>query len=284
MDYRISEPRYLRNLEIFPIAGEDGGTGSPLILDDVIPSGRASFREADVPEVDRIVFENRGDEPVFMLDGEEITGSLQNRIITASRISQPRAVEKVGVVCVEENRWDEIGGFQTGSYSYPRIRSILVQSRGRKNDLQQVIWQEVDRKITVTRTRSATSSMHDVYLNLQDEIERYLEGFESLNHGTVGFVAACGNRILGADLFGSKTLYRKLERKMIRSYALDAIEFRRPAKGDPGIGDFLVSFQSALSRGASRRSDRSSALKTRILTGRALYRGRGLVHASAFPN
>jgi hypothetical protein len=284
MDYHIAEPRFLRNLEIFPIAGEEGGTAAPLTLDDVIPSGRASFREVDVPEVDRIVFENRGAEPVFMLDGEEITGSMQNRIITASRISQPRGVEKIGVVCVEENRWDEIGGFKTGSYSYPRIRSILAQSRGRKIDLQQVIWQEVDRKITVTRTRSATSSMHDVYLNLQDEIDRYLEGFESLNHGTIGFIAACGNRILGADLFGSKALYRKLERKMIRSYALDALEFQRPVKGDPGVKDFLAAFQTTLHRGSNRRLGRSSALKSRVLAGQALYHGRELVHASAFPN
>jgi len=145
-----------------------------------------------------------------------------------------------------------------------------------------VIWREVDRKITVTKTRSKTSSMHDIFVNLRDEVDRYLEGFESLNHGTVGFVAVCGNRILGADLFGSSALYRKLERKLIRSYALDAIEFRTPSKKNPAAADFLTALAKILKPGTKRNP--SVSLKGRGMSGQALFRGGDLIHASAFPN
>jgi hypothetical protein len=282
MDYKIADPRFLRNLVLYPVAAESGGPPAPQTVAEAISAGRAAFKELTPPEVDRVVFDNGGGAPVFMLDGEEITGALQNRIITASLISAPRSRDEIGVVCVEENRWDEIGGFQTGEYSYPGIRSILAQSRNRETDVQQVIWREVDRKITVTKTRSKTSSMHDIFANLRDEIDRYLEGFESLNHGTVGFVAVCGDRILGADLFGSAALYRKLERKLIRSYALDAIEFRMPAKKEPVASDFLAALTKTLKPGTKRNPNVS--LKARGISGQALFRGGDLIHVSAFPN
>lgn len=262
MDHKIADPRFLRNLVLYPVAAESAGMLEPQTTAEAMTAGRATFQELTPPEVDRVVFDNGGGAPVFMLDGEEITGAQQNRIITASRICLPRSREEIGVVCVEENRWDEIGGFQTGEYSYPGIRSILSQSRNREVDVQQVIWREVDRKITVTKTRSKTSSMHDIFVNLRDEVNRYLEGFETLNHGTVGFVAVCGNRVLGADLFGSAALYRKLERKLIRSYALDAIEFRTPAKKNPAAPDFLTALIKTLKPGTKRNPNVS--LKGRV--------------------
>ena len=267
---------------LYPIAAESADKLEPQTVAEVMTTGRASFQELTPPEVDRVVFDNGGGAPVFMLDGEEITGAQQNRIITASRICLPRSREEIDVVCVEENRWDEIGGFQTGEYSYPGIRSILSQSRNREVDVQQVIWREVDRKITVTKTRSKTSSMHDIFVNLRDEVDRYLEGFDSLNHGTVGFVAVCGDRVLGADLFGGSALYRKLERKLIRSYALDAIEFRAPAKKNPAASDFLTALIKTLKPGTKRNPNAS--LKGRGISGQALYYGGDLIHVSAFPN
>jgi len=282
MDFKIADPRFLRNLIIYPVATDNGGMTAPQTVAEALPTGRASFQELAPPEVDRVVFDNGGEAPVFMLDGEEITGALQNRIITASLICAPRSREEIDVVCVEENRWDEIGDFQTGEYSYPGIRSILAQSRNREIDVQQAIWREVDRKITVTKTRSQTSSMHDIFVNLRDEVDRYLEGFESLNHGTVGFVAVCGDRILGADLFGNAALYRKLERKLIRGYALDAIEFRTPAKKNPAASDFLTALTKILKPGTTRNLNIS--LKGRGISGQALFRGGDLVHVSAFPN
>lgn len=267
---------------LYPVAAEGGVQPAPQTAAEALSAGRAAFLELTPPEVDRVVFDNGGGAPVFMLDGEEITGAQQNRIIAASLVCEPRSREEIGVVCVEENRWDEIGGFQTGEYSYPGIRSILAQSRNREVDVQQVIWREVDRKITVTKTRSKTSSMHDIFVNLRDEVDRYLEGYESLNHGTVGFVAVCGDRILGADIFGSAALYRKLERKLIRSYALDAIEFRAPAKKNPAAADFLTALTKILKPGTKRNPN--AGIKGRGISGQALYRGGDLVHVSAFPN
>jgi hypothetical protein len=283
MEYQISEPRFLRNLVVYPVAVENGGGTAPQTVEEALKSGQGFFRERDLPDLNAVVFDNGTDQPVFLLDGEEITGSLQNRIITASRLVEARTAEEIGVVCVEEKRWDEIGGFKTGSCSYPRVRSILAQSRHGKTDLQQAIWEEVDRKLTVTRTRSATSSMHDVYDNLQDELDRYLEGFTGLNHGTVGFVAAAGGRILGADLFGSRALYRKMEAKLLRSYALDAIEFRGAGREMIDPAGFLATLTAVIARKRSRGKYRSRGFQEGGLSGQTLLIRDGLIHVSAFP-
>jgi len=281
----LSEPVFLRNLIIIPIR-ENGNSGNGLnvsTIDDIIRSKKGNISELDAPTVDEVIFNNEGDEPVLMLDGEEITGAMQNRIIAVSDLVEAKSAQSVPVVCVEEKRWDEIGGFRTGYCSYPRIRAILAQSRYKKIDKQQVIWQEIDRKLTVTKTASKTSSMHDIYENLQDEVDRYLEGFENLNHHTIGIIGAAGSKILGCDLFQSPEIYRKFEKKLIRSYALDAIEYQRARGARPEAHGFFKAVTDGLDRKKSRNRIVHKRIKGKGFLGQALVYNNNMLHLSAFP-
>jgi hypothetical protein len=279
----FSEPVFLRNLVIYPLQGKDHNGFSPAVMDDLLRSNQVLFRELDTPEIDEIIFENQSEYPVLMLDGEEITGSLQNRIIAHSQIIEAKSSENIPVVCVEEERWDEIGGFKTGNCSYPQLRSILVKSRHINGDVQKNIWHEITRKLTVTRTQSATSSMHDIYDNLQEEILRYVEDFDSLNHNTIGFIGTAGNRILGCDLFQNSGLYQKFERKLIRSYALDAIEHQNVRGSTPDINKFFNSLHPAIKRSKPVRQKKHMIIKGRGYLGQLLMRQGKIVHLSAFP-
>jgi hypothetical protein len=288
--YHLSEPFFLRNLVTFPIHVSDGSSHendmsqfNPLTLDDVLRQGQADVRELDIPDMTEIVFDNRGNEPVALLDGEEITGSLQNRIIARSHVVAARSTTSIPVVCVEEGRWDEIGGFQTGYCSYPRIRSILAQSLHKKIDTQKTIWDEISRKLTATKTLSKTSSMHEIYDNLHEELERYVEGFSSFNHNTVGFIGCAGNQILGCDLFSNANIYQKFEQKLIRSYALDAVEYQRAKKGLPDAEQFFTRILSTLESKKFKKSSKTIPMKGGGFIGHTLmYRNR-FVHLSAFP-
>lgn len=280
----IGESIFLRNLMVFPIKGnsksEDGGSDI-LIIDDILHSQKGEFRELDEPEVSKVVFNNRSNNPVMMLDGEEITGSLQNRIIAATTYVPARSSTNVPVVCVEEGRWDGIGGFRTGYCSYPQVRSILVKSYHKKSDTQQLIWREINRKLTVTRTISATSSMHDIYDNLNEEISRYIEGFESLNHNIVGFIGVAGDRILGCDIFSSPKSYQKFENKLLRSYALDAFEYQRKRGNLPNVKKFFEDITNVLEKKKFRGT--RIKLKGNEFVGQALTYRDTILHMSAFP-
>jgi len=291
LTYKLSEPVFLRNLIVYPITANNRYSHrddtidefNPFTIDEVMVNKKGEFREYDVPDITEIVFDNKSDFPVLMLDGEEITGSLQNRIIAQSNLTEARTSREIPVICVEEGRWEEIGGFKTGYCSYPEIRTILSKSRHRKMDTQQTIWNEINRKLTVTRTQSATSSMHDIYDNLKEEVVRYVEDFRSLNHNTVGFIGIAGNRILGCDIFQSPKIYCKFENKLIRSYALDAIEYQKIRGNHPDAEKFLDSIIEIPRKKRGRKTLTNIKIKGDGFFGQALVCHDDIIHLSAFP-
>jgi len=278
----IGEPVFLRNLKIYPIHAENNNGSSLATVEETMTAGNGEFRELDTPEINEILFINRGNEPVLMIDGEEITGALQNRIIAISTIAESNKRARIPVVCAEEGRWDEIGGFKTGNYSYPRLRSLLIKKRQTKKDLQEKIWQEIQRKMTVTKTRSATSSMHDIFENLAEEIDRYIEDFQSLNHGTVGIIGTAGNRILGGDIFRNSNIYKKIEKKLIKSYALDALEYMHKGNDQPDVEGFLATTFAILNKIKPRKKTQNITIKGAGLLGQTLVYQDNFIHVSAF--
>jgi hypothetical protein len=277
------EPVFLRNLTLYPVRLASSNGGAVVSVDEVLDSDLGEFRELKTPRVDEIEFENRGDKPVLMLDGEEITGSLQNRIVAASTYVEPHMAANIGVICAEEDRWEELGAFTTGYCSYPGIRAILLGRGRRKDGLQQSVWDEIERKMTVTRTLSATSSMHDIYSNLDDEISRYVEDFAGLNHDTVGFIGVAGGKILGLDIFAGPAIYRKYEGKLLRSYALDAIEHRRAETVRANAARFFEKVRQGLTGKRFSRRSRHFTLKDRGFSGQGIHDRTRIMHLSAFP-
>lgn len=283
LNFNLAEPVFLRNLTIFPIKDGSDKNLNFATIDEVLKSKKGSFSELKNPDVNKIIFDNGGGLPVLMIDGEEITGSLQNRIVARSIIARAHSQRQIPVICAEERRWEEIGGFKTGYCSYPKIRSILASAVNKKVDTQQTVWKEIERKLTVTRTRSRTSSMHEIYENLADEVERYLEGFSGLNHNTVGFIGVAGNQILGCDIFAAPEIYQKFEKKLLRSYALDAIEYQRCRGTCPDIEDFMAKITAVLKTGMSEKNLEHLRFKKAKFLGQAVLFADRPVHISVFP-
>ena len=150
----------MRNLLVYPIRGSDTNGMNISSINESLVQEKGEFRELDPPDINRIAFNNQGNDPVLMLDGEEIIGSLQNRIVADSVLITARSTRDIPVICAEEGRWNDIGSFRTGYCSYPGIRAILSQRGKAEHGLQKKIWKEIDRKLTVTKTLSTTSSMH----------------------------------------------------------------------------------------------------------------------------
>ena len=281
----IEEPIFLRNLLIFPIKNGLENKGLEFEnIDNVIGTKTGRFYELATPDVNKIVFDYNGDTPVLMLDGEEVTGSMQNRIIAQSFIAEPHIQSQIPVICAEENRWEEIGGFKTGYCSYPRVRSILASSFNKKVDTQHEVWKEIERKLTATRTKSRTSSMHEIFDNLNDEVERYLEGFGGLNHNTIGFIGVAGNQILGCDIFCSSEIYRKFEKKLLRSYALDAIEYQHSRGTRPDIETFFEKILAVLNNEELKSKSGHKRIQGRKFFGQMVFHKKIPVHLSAFSN
>ena len=125
--------------------------------------------------------------------------------------------------------------------------------------------------------------MHDIYNNLEDEVLRYTEDFDGLNHDTVGFVGLAGKKVLGLDMFCNPITFRKFEQKLVRSYALDAIEYRKTTSARIDVMAFLGNVQDALARKKLSPQARHFSLKNRVFSGQGLLFKDRIIHLSFFP-
>ncbi len=225
----VGERFFLRNLVLYPLVYR-GSDGVPpmLSLEESMELGAIELK--DVFGVNSIGVSNKGNLPVFMIEGESLVGARQDRILNSTAILEPEVETILPVSCVEQNRWK--GGMDFSSsitLAFPSLRSILRSSvsqslkkkRKREAD-QKAIWNEVRKTLTVTKTKSITLSMHDAYDSLKDEIDRYLEERGELQN-IYGYMTFVQDRFVSLDVFSSYNLLKKYERKLFESYAMQGI-------------------------------------------------------------
>src|SRR5262245_57789147 len=98
----IGRPERYQGLAVYPLT-RSSGCFSPdyLVLDEAL--GTRLFHITEVSEsgiVPRLLATNEGDTPVFLLDGEELVGSKQNRIVNLSLMLGPKSTTEIPVSCV----------------------------------------------------------------------------------------------------------------------------------------------------------------------------------------
>jgi hypothetical protein len=116
---RLGEPLSDRALALVPVYADGGHrTLRYRTLGEVIVSEAA---QAAVPTLQLI---NKGELPVLILDGEEMVGGRQNRVVNTTLLVPARSAFDLPVSCVEHGRWHELRPmFDAGETAYPRLRS-----------------------------------------------------------------------------------------------------------------------------------------------------------------
>lgn len=287
---KLGEPFFLRNMLL--ITFMNGKSKRKFeVLDEALSTGEAEV--IDSGRIEEAMLRYNGTNPLFILDGEEIVGALQNRVVNTALLTT-KTETKIPVTCVEEGRWN--GGYDfrpSFSSAYPSLRALLASSVTEsliKTETfqadQSKVWSSVREKLSTFKVTSMTKSMHDLHTALEDEVNRYLEGM-ALPNNTIGFIASAGDEILGLDIFGSSSLFRKLKKKLIMSYALDGLEKidKSTSLLDTGLlNRFLESLKEmkfktfpSVSLGKELRAKNNKAVA------RALTYRRSLIHLAAFP-
>ncbi len=252
-DLRIGEPVRFRNLAMFPLFGPSRPEPGYLTLDEALAAGTAKVTEVSesgiVPE---LRFVNRGGIPVFLMDGEELVGAKQNRVLNISILADAHSTLKIPVSCVEAGRWNHVSReFQASP------RAHFAEGRARKNHQvsqtlfcvrearadQGEIWRTIHDKAERLSARSATGAMSDIYEKVSANVEDFVRELKA-GDGQTGGLFALGGSVSGLDLFDSTDSFGKLLPKLVRSYALDAIDALVMGAGDgePPAMDAAASF------------------------------------------
>jgi hypothetical protein len=201
--------------------------------------------------------EHAGKLPLLLLDGEQIVGAKQNRIVNASFLIQPGLAANIPVSCVEQRRWEhgkrDFGTSDTTvsarlrASKHQRVCRSL-QSRSNYDADQRSVWSDVDGYLERTGTFSITSSFDDAYRSRRQQTQGTLDALNPVPN-QVGLAVVLGERLLSLDVFGSPSLYGRAYKKIARGILAEEYDRTETASA----ADAVTTVRAALSQIAALR-------------------------------
>ena len=220
-------------LTVVPLIDPAAKTSGWLTLDAALAKGLVEVTEvSDSGSVPQLQLLNRGSSPLFLLDGEELVGAKQNRILNLSILVPADSTFEVPVSCVEQGRWSwRSRGFQSaGRVIYSKLRrsnaeavSENIVMSGSRHGNQGQVWDSIALKSARMEVHSDTGAAGALYERYRAELDEFTSGMEILP-GQVGAAFLLDDRFAGLDLLAGPDLLAPLLPKIVRSYALDALE------------------------------------------------------------
>jgi hypothetical protein len=228
---------------MFPLLLRGSGprrVGDYRTLDEGLREGVVEITEVSeqgsVPEL-RVV--NRGPHPVLIVDGEELVGAKQNRVVNLTILVAPQSTLTIPVSCVEAGRWRarsrSFASAPRTQYASGRAERMaqvtrsIVADRGHYSDQSQV-WSDIADKFAQLRATSPTGAMEALFEQHAPFIDSCVAACGPVE-GQIGALFAVNNSILGFDLFDAPETLTTLLPKLVRSVAVDALDH-------PGAGAF----------------------------------------------
>lgn len=241
----VHPPMSEDNLSIFPLSLERYSGPDYIPMTEAIEDHGLDISEVSeggsVPDLE---VTNPSDQYVLLVDGEELQGAKQNRIVNTTLLLKPRSRVTIPVSCTEQGRWRYSSRkFRAGKLimaSKARARKTRSVSESLRRESQYssdqcAVWEEVDQLNSKTGTQSHTSAMADSYKQMQAQLNKAKERFVALDH-QCGLVVMINGQVAGMDLISRPNAYASLHNPLVQSYALEALTSREPAPIDePGI-------------------------------------------------
>jgi hypothetical protein len=294
--FKIGRKQSHKNLAMFPVLSTYFLDLDYLLLDEALAAGVIEIvevaKDGHVPEL-RVI--NNSPDMILILDGEELVGAKQNRIVNTTILVQGDTTIIIPVSCVESGRWtynspsfsskERLMSYSLRAMKSEQVKSSLRSSGNYRSD-QGEIWHEISEKAKRRKAESPGMAMGEIYEKDKPSIDEYIKHF-SLIDLQVGAVFMINGKIVGMDTFGKPDSFSKVFRKLVESYALDAVDWLEPEKEYHNRkGDVTQFMANAL--GAETESRPSIGLGTDLrmeskeITGFALALDEKILHLSVF--
>ena len=222
-----------KNMAIFPLMSIDAIDLAYLVLDEALQQGVVEVTEVgEGGEVPQLKVANRSDLPVPILDGEELVGAKQNRVVNTTILVAGGSVTIIPVSCVEQGRWtyrtDRFHSEKRMMTSRMRaVKAVEVKHRlsvrAEFAADQGSVWQNIREMADRRKVTSRGGAMADIYEKEQPAVADYRTHFDCLE-GQVGTVFAISGQIAGLEGFGKAATFAGCFDKIVESYTLDAID------------------------------------------------------------
>ena len=293
---KIARKQVHRNLTIFPLLAPDGIEPEYLTLEQALDQSLIQITELDTEgSVPELKLKNLGKKSVLIIEGEELVGAKQNRIVNSSFLIAGKTEVVIPVSCVEQGRWNyRSESFEAGKRmmhaSLRRehqedVKNSLKSGRGYRSN-QGRIWDNIAEKVDRMEVHAPTRAMADVYESYEDQLSEFIKRFQLIEL-QVGAVFAINGQIVGLEAFGCHDTFRKFSEKLVKSYALDALDNRSLSRKESLPPERARRFIASAIKGKGERHPsiglgENITFESRTVSGAALVENNRLLCISAF--
>ena len=244
---KLGQAIVFKNMAVVPLFDGPGANFTYISMKSALAKGIVEISEVSesgsVPELKVI---NHGEQPVLLVDGEEVQGAKQNRIINTSILLAGKSETVIPVSCTEHGRWNYSSrAFFDSGYVMP-ARSRSSKSERVFNSLkfnksfdagQGAVWSEVASYHQELGTSSRSGAMRDAFNQKEQDFSDYLSKFP-LQAGQKGMIVLINGQPAGADLLSMPEAYADLHEKLVKSFAVEAMI--RPTQQDSEKEDLAI--------------------------------------------
>jgi len=295
---QFGEVQCHRNIVILPMLADDG-TFQYRTLGEGLASGDVSITEVSkAGSVPELMATNRGKLPVLLLDGEELVGAKQNRVLNTSILLRELSETRVPVSCTERGRWSYVSNSfaESGNVMAHKVRvsklmsvSDSLQELGSPRSDQVHVWHDIALLHHMAGCDSTTSAIDDVFRARQSDLQRALESFRCVQR-QVGLFVFVESDPVGFDLLSLSSAYSKVHPKLVRSYAIESLIRQRPTAPTPPAHDVVGLAASFLGEILTTKEDQFPSVgygvdcryQANSLAGSALVHANEVIHAAFF--
>jgi hypothetical protein len=293
---RIGEPIASGGLQVFPLLLPEDAEATYVLLDELLERGEAEITEVDAGgSVPDLAVDNRSDHDALLLDGMELHGAKQNRMVNLTLIIAARSRTTIPVSCVERGRWSyrSKGFSSSGRTVSSRLRmsksqAVLanLKSGGQGYADQMHVWSEVDQYLSKSGARSGTDALSDAFARQEKSLKSLTDGLRGLDaHGAV---VVLGGRVEGMDLLTRRNSFHRVWPGLLDGYAMEALLEEAPNEREADR-DMVADWLRQAAAGASLTrlpvpgvGEYHECLSSVATGGIASHKG-AIVHAMLFP-
>lgn len=234
------------NLTMVPLLAPAEIAPAYMLLDEALQNALADVTEvSEAGAVPELLFRNRAEHDVLLVDGEELVGAKQNRVLNLTILAPARSELRIPVSCVEAGRW----AWRSRKFA-PGLKKLHARARAKKMrgvtaalrdsgararaDIQAGVWEEVDSKLAAFKVWSASSALHDALEAVAPDLEAIRARFAPQPQ-QVGAAFFIDGALVGLDVFDAPQAFAKLLPKLVESYAFDALEKPSAKAASPSL-------------------------------------------------
>jgi len=252
---------------------------------------------SEAGSVPELLVENKLDVRVFLMDGQELVGAKQNRILNTDVLVPAGTRLRIPVSCVEAGRWEYASrAFSPGRTASYRVRAGKQQRvheslrrEGRHDADQGAVWDEVAMSLACSGCRSSTGALHDAYLGRREALAEFRSSLR-LPDDAVGLAVFDGGEFRGLDIFDRHSTLKYFWESLVDSYSLEWLALGDARPWDPAgpqeaIGGLLARIAAVEWEAFDSPGDgREFRFRRESLAGSALvWEQQSVVHLQVFP-